>query len=75
MNTMAQRISIGFHSSPPLALRVSDKELAKLNDALGGEGWHDITADDGSVNSIATRLGIWRAKPSRMTAGSAPGGA
>jgi hypothetical protein len=46
---MAQRISIGFHSSPPLALRVSDKELAKLNDALGGEGWHEITADDGSV--------------------------
>ena len=46
---MAQRISIGFHSSPPLALRVSDKELARLNDALGGEGWHEITADDGSV--------------------------
>ena len=46
---MAQRISIGFHSSPPLALRVSDKELTRLNDALGKEGWHDITADDGSV--------------------------
>ena len=32
---MAQRISIGFHSSPPLALRVSDKELAKLSVPLG----------------------------------------
>jgi hypothetical protein len=46
---MAQRISIGFQASPPLALRVSDEELAKLNDALGGEGWHDVTGDDGSV--------------------------
>jgi hypothetical protein len=46
---MAQRISIGFQASPPLALRVTDDELAKLNAALGGEGWHEITAEDGSV--------------------------
>ena len=46
---MAQRISIGFQASPPLALRVSDDELAKLNEALGREGWHEITAEDGSV--------------------------
>ncbi|HEX6696297.1 MAG TPA: hypothetical protein VF080_05860 [Solirubrobacteraceae bacterium] len=46
---MPQRISIGFQASPPLALRVSDQELANLNDALGGDGWHEIEADDGSV--------------------------
>jgi hypothetical protein len=46
---MAQRISIGFQASPPLALRVSDEELRKLNEALGGEGWHEIAAEDGSV--------------------------
>ena len=46
---MAQRISIGFQASPPLALRVSDQQLATLNDALGGEGWHEIEAEDGSV--------------------------
>jgi hypothetical protein len=46
---MAQRISIGFQASPPLALRVSDGQLAKLNDALGSEGWHEIEAEDGSV--------------------------
>ncbi len=46
---MAQRISIGFQASPPLALRVSDEELTKLNDALGGEGWHDVTGEDGTV--------------------------
>ena len=46
---MAQRISIGFQASPPLALRVSDDELKKLRDALGGEGWHDVDGEDGMV--------------------------
>jgi hypothetical protein len=46
---MPQRISIGFQASAPLALRVSDQQLASLNDALGGEGWHEIEAEDGSV--------------------------
>ena len=46
---MAQRISIGFQASPPLALRVSDDELDKLREALGREGWHDVVAEDGQV--------------------------
>jgi len=35
---MAQRISIGFHASPPLATRVSDAELDRLRGALGEDG-------------------------------------
>jgi hypothetical protein len=46
---MTQRISIGFQASAPLALRVSEDQLTKLNDALGGEGWHTVEAEDGSV--------------------------
>jgi hypothetical protein len=46
---MAQRISIGFPSSPPLATRVSDDELERLRDALGSEGWHDVETEDGSI--------------------------
>jgi hypothetical protein len=46
---MAQRISIGFQSSPPLATRVSDDELRRLQEALGTEGWHEVTAEDGSI--------------------------
>ncbi|MET0603474.1 MAG: hypothetical protein ABW167_15920 [Baekduia sp.] len=46
---MAQRISIGFQASPPLATRVADDELQRLRDALGGEGWHDVDAEDGSI--------------------------
>jgi hypothetical protein len=46
---MAQRISIGFQASPPLSTRVSDDELHRLREALGGEGWHDVEAEDGSI--------------------------
>jgi hypothetical protein len=46
---MAQRISIGFQASPPLALRVSDDELGRLHGALGGEGWHEVAGEDGTV--------------------------
>jgi hypothetical protein len=46
---MAQRISIGFQASPPLAARISDDELTKLQGALGGEGWHELEAEDGSI--------------------------
>ena len=46
---MAQRISIGFHASPPLALRVTDEELSGLQSALEGGGWHEVTGEDGVV--------------------------
>ena len=46
---MAQRISIGFQASPPLSLRVSDEELGRLHEALGGEGWHELSGEDGTV--------------------------
>ena len=45
----ATRIVIGFEASPPLGLRVSQETLDKLNGALGGEGWHDLTGEDGTL--------------------------
>ncbi len=44
-----QRISIGFQASPPVALRVPEDELEKLTGALGGEGWHDVNGEDGTL--------------------------
>jgi hypothetical protein len=46
---MAQQISIGFQASMPLSLRVSDDELSKLQKALGGDGWHEVEGEDGTV--------------------------
>ena len=44
-----QRISIGFQASPPIALRVPQDELDKLTQALGGEGWHVLEGEDGTL--------------------------
>jgi hypothetical protein len=44
-----RRISIGFHGGQVLALRVSDAQLAALNQALGGSGFYDIDGEDGPV--------------------------
>ena len=44
-----RHISIGFQASMPITLRVSQEELDKLLGALGGDGWHDVEGDDGSV--------------------------
>ena len=49
MANSSQRISIGFQASPPIALRVSQEELDRLNGALGGDGWHDLTGEDGTL--------------------------
>jgi hypothetical protein len=45
----ARRITIGFRGGQALALRVSDKQLASLNDALGKDGWLEIDGEDGPV--------------------------
>jgi hypothetical protein len=44
-----RRISVGFHGGQVLALRCSDAQLKSLNDALGGEGWHEIETEEGPV--------------------------
>ena len=44
-----QKVSIGFLGGQTLATRVTPDELRKLRNALGGEGWHDLTAEDGTV--------------------------
>jgi hypothetical protein len=46
---MAQRISIGFHASAPLATRISDDELSRLQTALEGGGWHEVRGEDGDL--------------------------
>ena len=55
---MAQRISIGFQASPPLAARVSEGELVRLQDALGTEGWHTLESEDGQIRLNVEHL-LW----------------
>jgi len=45
-----QKISIGFDGGQVLSARVKPAELEKLRAALESrEGWHDLTAEDGTV--------------------------
>ncbi len=44
-----QKVSIGFHGGLVLSARMAPGELSRLRDALGREGWHELTAEDGSV--------------------------
>jgi hypothetical protein len=44
-----QRISIGFIGGQALAARVKVDELARLRQALGTVGWHELRAEDGTV--------------------------
>jgi hypothetical protein len=44
-----QKISIGFIGGQVLSARVAADQLATLRTALGSTGWHDLTAEDGTV--------------------------
>ena len=44
-----QKITIGFSGGQTVAARVAPDQLAKLRNELGSTGWHDLTAEDGTV--------------------------
>jgi hypothetical protein len=44
-----QKISIGFLGGQVLSARVAPGELTRLREALPAAGWHDLTAEDGTV--------------------------
>jgi len=45
----ARRVTLGFQGGQVLALRISEQQLAELNKALGGVGWHELESEDGPV--------------------------
>jgi hypothetical protein len=48
-NEKPQKVNIGFDGGQVLSARVGRAELAKLREALGGQGWHELAADDSTV--------------------------
>ena len=51
-----QKISIGFDGGQVLGARVQPDELAKLRQALGSVGWHELAAEDGTVALDLSRV-------------------
>jgi hypothetical protein len=66
---MAQRISIGFQASPPLAARVAQEELGRLQDALGTAGWHELDAEDGVIKLNLSQVQWLRVEKEEQTVG------
>lgn len=48
-NDKPQKISIGFHGGQVLSARVALEALSRLREALGTSGWHELSAEDGTV--------------------------
>jgi hypothetical protein len=48
-NNKPHKVNIGFDGGQVLSARVAPGELSKLRQALGGQGWHEVTAEDGTV--------------------------
>lgn len=44
-----QKVNIGFNGGQVLTARVAPAELSRLRDALGTQGWHELTAEDATV--------------------------
>ncbi len=44
-----QKVNIGFLGGPVLSARVAPPELVRLREALGKQGWHELTAEDGTI--------------------------
>ncbi|HEV7584795.1 MAG TPA: hypothetical protein VGO14_03350 [Solirubrobacteraceae bacterium] len=44
-----RRVDVGFQGGQVLSMRVDEKQLKALSDALDGQGWHDVESEDGPV--------------------------
>jgi hypothetical protein len=51
-----QKVNIGFLGGQVLSARVPPAELTRLREALGSPGWHDVTAEDGTVAVDLARI-------------------
>jgi hypothetical protein len=45
-----QKVNIGFAGGPVLSARVASDSLKGLRDALAGGGWHELAAEDGTID-------------------------
>ena len=69
MTVRARRISIGFKGGQVLAMRVSDQQLAALEKALGGGGWHELESEEGPVRLDLAQVVYVRSESDELRVG------
>jgi hypothetical protein len=67
--TDTRRIGIGFQGGQVLALRVTDEQLAALNEALGTNAWHEIKSEEGPVRLDLSQVVYVRAEADELRVG------
>ena len=55
-NDKPQKINIGFQGGQVLAARVAPGELEQLRASLPAGGWHELTAEDGTISLYLGRV-------------------
>ena len=57
----AERVEIGFNGGQVIAVRLESKQLADLKKAAAaGEGWHDISTEEGEASINLAQLDFIR---------------
>jgi hypothetical protein len=69
MATSSVRISIGFQGGQVLALKVTDKALGSLNEALPAGGWHVLESDEGPVRMDLSQVLYVRSESDELRVG------
>lgn len=69
MTSPTRRIGIGFQGGQVLALRVTDEQLAALNEALGGRGWHEVDSEEGPVRLDLAQVVYVRSESDELRVG------
>jgi hypothetical protein len=69
MTVRARRISVGFKGGQVLAMRVTDQQLAALEKALGGGGWHELESEEGPVRLDLAQVVYVRSESDELRVG------
>jgi hypothetical protein len=69
MTSPTRRIGIGFQGGQVLALRVTDEQLAALNEALGSRGWHEVDSEEGPVRLDLAQVAYVRSESDELRVG------
>lgn len=69
MTSPTRRIGIGFQGGQVLALRVTDEQLAALNEALGSRGWHEVDSEEGPVQLDLAQVVYVRSESDELRVG------
>ena len=69
MPTATRRIAIGFQGGQVLGLRVTDEELRTLSKALGQDGWHELTSEEGPVRLDLAQVVYVRSESDELRVG------